>query len=90
MGESIRYRHNPDCLHILKGGELKVIFLNDQNDIIVTLNGAAADCFLFFKEPQTFATVRSEIENKTGIKGSDADFNKLMHFLMSKNLIVEV
>lgn len=84
------FKINPHIVFSTKDGSTRVISLEEDNNELINLVGAAGECLKLFDGKKNLLEIKNVLESQTQVSGSEEDFLKMIDFFFKKNLIQNV
>jgi hypothetical protein len=83
------YKTSPEVIFTVKDGILKLIFLDEVKNQVVSLEGPAAEALQLFNGKRTLSEIKIQIDEKYKLHGDDGGFQKMIEFFLKNEIIVE-
>lgn len=84
------FKINPSIVFSNKDGQTRVISLEEDNNELINLVGAAGECLKLFDGKKDLAEIKSTLESQLQVSGSEEDFLKMINFFIQKAIILDV
>ena len=82
------YKTSPEVIFTVKDGILKLIFLDEVKNQVVSLEGPAAEALQLFDGIRTLSEIKKRIDEKYKLPGDEAGFQKMIEFFLKNEIII--